>query len=193
MSAEQQTRTRQPNFARLLRKDKDTYEQVRKLVQYLATSTEQEFDHLWSFVTDRDENHFRRHFRRQRRKNDPFSGIKNAVPAYSFFTQEWNSKIAAEKGNEGKSFGEISKLVGQKWKNLPAKDKAKYEKLAAKDKKRYQDEIEQRSREMTTNTAVEQASVSQDESGDAHEEEAVPTETESAPVAKPSRKRAARK
>ena len=182
MSAEQQqTRTRQPNFSRLLRKDKETYDQVRKLVEHLATSTEQEFDHLWSFVTDRDETHFKRHFRRQRRKNDPFAGIKNAVPAYSFFTQEWNSKIAAEKANEGKSFGEISKLVGQKWKGLSTKEKAKYEKLAAKDKKRYQDEIEQRSREITSATiAAEQAAP------------ATPAATP-APAAKSSRKRAARK
>lgn len=158
MSAEQQTRTRQPNFSRLLRKDKETYDQVRKLVEHLATSTEQDFTQMWALVTDRDEAHYKRHFRRQRRKNDPFAGIKNAVPAYSFFTQEWNSKIAAEKANEGKSFGEISKLVGQKWKGLSTKEKAKYEKLAAKDKKRYQDEIEQRSREITSATiAAEQA------------------------------------
>lgn len=146
---QQQQRSRQPNFSRLLRKDKETFDLVQKLVQHLAASTEQDFTQLWSLVTDRDEAHFKRHFRRQRRKKDPFAGIKNAVPAYSFFTQEWNSKIAGEKENEGKSFGEISKLVGQKWKGLSAKEKSKYEKLAAKDKKRYQDEIEQRSIEIT--------------------------------------------
>ena len=152
---ESQTRTRQPNFSRLLRQNKETYDMVRKLVQHLATSTEQDFETMWGHVTDRDEAHFKRHFRRQRKKNDPFAGIKNAVPAYSFFTQEWNAKIAAE--NPDKTFGEKSKLVGQKWKSLNAKEKSKYEKLAAKDKKRYQAEIEKRSQEITASAiATEQ-------------------------------------
>lgn len=171
---ESQTRSRQPNFSRLLRQSKETYDLVRKLVQHLATSTDQDFETMWGHVTDRDEAHFKRHFRRQRKKNDPFTGIKNAVPAYSFFTQEWNSKIAAE--NPDKSFGEKSKLVGQKWKSLTDKEKAKYEKLAAKDKKRYQAEIEQRSQEITTNAAT--AATEQSTQDDVVQVEAAPVEAE---------------
>jgi hypothetical protein len=151
-----QTRTRQPNFNSLLRKDKETYESVHKLVQHLATSTGQEFDALWAHVTDRDDAHFKRHFRRLRKKNDPFHDIKNAVPAYSFFTQEWNSKVAKE--HPELSFGEKSKLVGEKWRNLSDKEKSKYEKLAVKDKKRYQEEVEQRSRELATTAPAESTS-----------------------------------
>jgi hypothetical protein len=143
-----QTLTRQPNFTRLLRRDKETYESVHKLVEHLAIATGQEFNTLWSHVTDSDDAHFKRKFRRQRKKHDPCHDIKNAVPAYSFFTQEWNVKVAAEHPNL--TFGEKSKLVGEKWRNLSRKEKSKYEKLAAKDKMRYQDEVEKCSRELAT-------------------------------------------
>jgi hypothetical protein len=187
-----QTRSRQPNFTRLLRKDKETYESVHKLVEHLATATGQEFSTLWAHVTERDDAHFKRHFRRLRKKNDPFSDIKNAVPAYSFFTQEWNVKVAAE--HPELTFGEKSKLVGEKWRNLSAKEKSKYEKLAAKDKKRYQDEVEKRSGELATaapveseaaTAAVAEASTEAVQESSQSESEAAPTEAESS--TKPSK------
>lgn len=195
-----QTRSRQPNFTRLLRKDKETYESVHKLVEHLATATGQEFSTLWAHVTERDDAHFKRHFRRLRKKNDPFSDIKNSVPAYSFFTQEWNVKVAAE--HPELSFGDKSKLVGEKWRNLSAKDKSKYEKLAAKDKKRYQDEVEKRSSELATAAPVEadatttavaevEATTEAVQESSQSESEAAPTEADaSATPSKPKGKRA---
>ena len=38
------------------------------------------------------------------------------------------------------AFGEVGKVLGQKWKSISEKDKTKYEELAAKDKERYEKE-----------------------------------------------------
>lgn len=142
-------------FTRGLRRDKETYDLVHGIVQHLSTSTGTEFETLWQHITERDEKHFQRHFRKMKRENDPFRDIKNAVPAYSFFTKEHNSKLAAQ--HPDKKFGEISKMVGEMWGKLSDKQKGKYIKMAEADKKRYQQEVDARSRELaqqTTETPV---------------------------------------
>lgn len=140
------TRRLQNKFSRGLRRDKATFDLVHSVVAHLAEVTGTEFATLWSNVTTHDDKHFQRHFRKQRRADDPFSGIKKAIPAYSFFTKEHNSKLASQ--HPDKSFGEISKLVGALWKSLNAKEQARYVKMAEADKKRYQQEVEQRTQEL---------------------------------------------
>lgn len=145
-------RRRLARFTRGLRRDKATYDLVHGVVTHLATVTGQSFESLWSSVTERDEKHFQRHFRKQRREQDPFRDIKNAIPAYSFFTKEHNSKLKAQ--HPDKSFGEISKMVGEQWNSLSDKQKAKYNKMAEEDKARYQREVEERSRTLASSTDV---------------------------------------
>lgn len=140
------TRRLRSKFSRGLRRDKATFDLVHSIVAHLAEVTGAEFATLWGNITTYDDKHFQRHFRKQRKAEDPFIGIKKAIPAYSFFTKEHNSKLAAQ--HPDKSFGDISKLVGDLWKSLSAKDKGKYVKLAEADKKRYQREVEQRTNEI---------------------------------------------
>lgn len=46
------------------------------------------------------------------------------------------------KANPGIKVTEVAKLIGQKWKEVDAKEKEKFAKLAAKDKERYEKEKE---------------------------------------------------
>lgn len=139
-------RRQRSKFTSGLRRSKDTYMLVRNVVQYLASTNGQEFETMWSQVTDRDDKHFQRHFRKQRREQNPFHDIKSAIPAYSYFTKEHNSKLRAQ--HPDKKFGEISTMVGELWGTMPEKQKAKYHKMATEDKKRHQREIEERSRQI---------------------------------------------
>ncbi|CAJ0766563.1 4711_t:CDS:2, partial [Entrophospora sp. SA101] len=59
---------------------------------------------------------------------------KRALSAYMFFVRGNREKVKAE--NPGAKFGEIAKLVGEKWKAL--NDKTFYNEMAADDKKRYE-------------------------------------------------------
>lgn len=55
-----------------------------------------------------------------------------------FFANEQRENVREE--NPGVSFGEVGKLLGQRWKALSEKQRAPYEAKAAADKKRYEDE-----------------------------------------------------
>jgi len=166
-------------FSSGLRKDKATYDLVHSVVAHLAVAAGVDFETFWSQVTDRDEKHFLRHFRKQKRELDPFSDIKNAIPAYSFFTKEHNSKL--KKQHPDKSFGDISKMVGELWGQLKDSQKEKYNTLATNDKKRYQDEVEKRRCELEL-TATETGDTHTDCHDDCHdtEHEHATTATETA-------------
>lgn len=150
-------RRQRSKFTSGLRRNRDTYTLVRNIVQHLATTSGQEFDDMWVQVTDRDDKHFQRHFRKQKREQNPFNDIKSAIPAYSYFTKEHNSKLRAQ--HPDKKFGEISTMVGELWSKMSEKQKAKYHKMAAEDKKRHQREIEERSRQLEQPAAVEETPV----------------------------------
>jgi hypothetical protein len=158
-------RRQRSKFTSGLRRSRDTYTLVRNIVQHLATTSGQEFDAMWAQVTDRDDKHFQRHFRKQKREQNPFNDIKSAIPAYSYFTKEHNSKLRAQ--HPDKKFGEISTMVGELWSKMSEKQKSKYHKMAAEDKKRHQREIEERSRQLEQPAAVEEtpAATTQGRSG----------------------------
>ncbi|KAF2724555.1 hypothetical protein K431DRAFT_217648 [Polychaeton citri CBS 116435] len=63
---------------------------------------------------------------------------KRGLSAYMFFANENRDKVRED--NPGIKFGEVGKLLGEKWKSLTDKDKTPYEAKAAKDKKRYEEE-----------------------------------------------------
>ncbi|KAI0030846.1 high mobility group box domain-containing protein, partial [Vararia minispora EC-137] len=69
-------------------------------------------------------------------KNAP----KRALSAYMFFSQEWRERVKTE--NPDASFGEVGKLLGQRWKELPEDDKKPFVDRAAKDKLRHEQEKE---------------------------------------------------
>lgn len=74
-----------------------------------------------------------------RRKKDP-NAPKRALSAYMYFANENRDLIRSE--NPDVSFGQIGKLLGERWKALDDQDKIPYEDKARADKKRYESEKE---------------------------------------------------
>jgi len=73
--------------------------------------------------------------RRKRHADHP----KRAMTAYMLFCQEKRTEIKDKNPDVG--FGQVGKLLGEAWKELPTGDKAKYNEIAAKDKIRYQKDM----------------------------------------------------
>lgn len=72
-----------------------------------------------------------------RKKKDP-DAPKRSLSAYMFFANENRDIVRAE--NPGISFGQVGRLLGEKWKALSTEEKVPYETKAATDKKRYEKE-----------------------------------------------------
>ncbi|KAF2084958.1 non-histone chromosomal protein 6 [Saccharata proteae CBS 121410] len=72
-----------------------------------------------------------------KKKKDP-NAPKRGLSAYMFFANDQREKVREE--NPGIKFGEVGKLLGERWKALNEKQRAPYEAKAAADKKRYEDE-----------------------------------------------------
>jgi hypothetical protein len=75
--------------------------------------------------------------RKQRVKKDP-NAPKRGLSAYMFFANEQRENVREE--NPGVTFGQVGKILGERWKALTEKQRAPYEAKAAADKKRYEDE-----------------------------------------------------
>ncbi|POS77012.1 structure-specific recognition protein 1 [Diaporthe helianthi] len=75
--------------------------------------------------------------RTKRAKKDP-NAPKRGLSAYMFFANEQRENVREE--NPGITFGQVGKLLGERWKALNEKQRAPYEAKAAADKKRYEDE-----------------------------------------------------
>lgn len=63
------------------------------------------------------------------------------MTAFMYYSTEMRPKLKEE--NPDLSFGDLAKLVGQKYKELSEDDKAVYEAKANNDKKRYKEEMAQ--------------------------------------------------
>lgn len=74
-----------------------------------------------------------------KKKKDP-NAPKRGLSAYMFFANEQRDKVRED--NPGIKFGEVGKLLGEKWKALSEKQRTPYEAKAAADKKRYEQEKE---------------------------------------------------
>merc|ERR1711977_510541 len=74
---------------------------------------------------------------KRRTKKDP-NAPKRGLSAYMFFANEQRENVREE--NPVISFGQVGKLLGERWKALNDKQRAPYEAKAAADKKRYEDE-----------------------------------------------------
>ena len=73
----------------------------------------------------------------RRTKKDP-NAPKRGLSAYMFFANEQRDNVREE--NPGVSFGQVGKILGERWKALSEKQRMPYEAKAAADKKRYEDE-----------------------------------------------------
>ncbi|KAK8192646.1 Non-histone chromosomal protein 6 [Zalaria obscura] len=72
-----------------------------------------------------------------KKKKDP-NMPKRGLSAYMFFANEQREKVRED--NPGIKFGDVGKMLGEKWKGLSDKQKGPYEAKAAADKKRYEEE-----------------------------------------------------
>ncbi|KAF2432839.1 hypothetical protein EJ08DRAFT_647932 [Tothia fuscella] len=72
-----------------------------------------------------------------KRKKDP-NAPKRGLSAYMFFANDNRDKVRED--NPGIKFGEVGKMLGEKWKELTDKDKEPYDAKAKADKERYERE-----------------------------------------------------
>ena len=75
--------------------------------------------------------------KQKRAKKDP-NAPKRGLSAYMFFANEQRENVREE--NPGISFGQVGKILGERWKALNDKQRVPYETKAATDKKRYEQE-----------------------------------------------------
>ncbi|KAG2185786.1 hypothetical protein INT43_002223 [Umbelopsis isabellina] len=75
--------------------------------------------------------------KKRRAKKDP-NAPKRGLSAYMFFSQELRQKVKED--NPEASFGQIGKILGDKWKEMDDSDKAPFAAKAEADKKRYEKE-----------------------------------------------------
>ncbi|KAB8202878.1 NHP6B like protein [Aspergillus parasiticus SU-1] len=73
----------------------------------------------------------------ERKKKDP-NAPKRGLSAYMFFANDNREKVREE--NPGISFGQVGKMLGERWKALTETQRRPYEEKAAADKKRYEEE-----------------------------------------------------
>jgi len=73
----------------------------------------------------------------EKKKKDP-NAPKRGLSAYMFFANEQRDVVREE--NPGISFGQVGKLLGERWKALSESERRPYEEKAQADKKRYEDE-----------------------------------------------------
>lgn len=69
-----------------------------------------------------------------RRKKDP-DAPKRPITAYMFYAQHERKNVNRDKPDA--KFGEVGKIIGERWRQLDAEGKKAYEDMAVEDKKRY--------------------------------------------------------
>ncbi|KAL9609052.1 MAG: hypothetical protein Q9167_006150 [Letrouitia subvulpina] len=72
-----------------------------------------------------------------KKKKDP-NAPKRGLSAYMFFAND--NREAVREENPGISFGQVGKVLGEKWKALNPKQREPYEQKAKADKERYESE-----------------------------------------------------
>ncbi|KAK4694325.1 hypothetical protein P7C71_g3243, partial [Lecanoromycetidae sp. Uapishka_2] len=72
-----------------------------------------------------------------KKKKDP-NAPKRGLSAYMFFANEQRDNVREE--NPGISFGQVGKVLGERWKALSTKGREPYEAKAKSDKERYESE-----------------------------------------------------
>ncbi|KAL1853446.1 Non-histone chromosomal protein 6 [Paecilomyces lecythidis] len=73
----------------------------------------------------------------EKKKKDP-NAPKRGLSAYMFFANEQRESVREQ--NPGISFGQVGKVLGERWKALSDEERRPYEEKAQADKKRYEDE-----------------------------------------------------
>lgn len=160
-----------------IRQSVSHYKLVRKVVEQICQSNNLDVATVWSTLSAKDFDGLDRHFRREKKRNDPLSSVKKHRTAFSFFTQANRKDIQLK--NPTLSFGAISKIVGEQWKALDEKSRAKYTALETEDKVRYSTARQQVMDDMAVNGTATAAAPAA--------EVAAPVAAEAAPAPKKAR------
>lgn len=145
------------SFTQRFKKNSEVFETAVKLLETVATENNLEFATLWSQVSTRDVDYLKKHHRKERKRNDPLAQIKRHRTAFSFFTQARRNAISQK--NKNLSFGQVSRLVGEEWRGLDDKTRAKYKKLEDADRKRYNKAREEIMKDLASKQVVATAEV----------------------------------
>eukprot|EP00009_Paramoeba_aestuarina_P009987 CAMPEP_0201541654 /NCGR_PEP_ID=MMETSP0161_2-20130828/71590_1 /ASSEMBLY_ACC=CAM_ASM_000251 /TAXON_ID=180227 /ORGANISM="Neoparamoeba aestuarina, Strain SoJaBio B1-5/56/2" /LENGTH=330 /DNA_ID=CAMNT_0047949203 /DNA_START=37 /DNA_END=1029 /DNA_ORIENTATION=- len=92
---------------------------------------------------------------------------KRAMSAFMFYSRDHRARIQEE--NQGVTFGEIGRILGAKWKELPDEEREKYIKKANEDRERYHRESENYKK--TTKQPEEDSSSNSEEDDEEESEE----------------------
>ncbi|GBG64603.1 hypothetical protein CBR_g45660 [Chara braunii] len=86
----------------------------------------------------------RRGRRSGRRKRKRRRGPKRALPPYMFFCKQQRKSVIEE--HPDASFGDVGKILGQKWRRMSDVEKKPFLSKAVKDKKRYRKQMRKRAK-----------------------------------------------
>lgn len=78
--------------------------------------------------------------KKKKKKKDP-SEPKRPTTAFFYYTSSIREGVT--KDNPGKAVGELSKIFGQMWADLPEEQKKPFQEMNVKDKERYAKEMEE--------------------------------------------------
>lgn len=138
-----------------LRQSEDNFKLALSITNALCERFELSREEAWSALSpNRTVEALQKHFKRERRRNDPLAQVKKPRTAFSFFTQENRAKVQAK--NPSASFGELSRLVSADWKKLSDSQLKKYKQMESTDKERYQTERARVLAEVAQNAAAAQ-------------------------------------
>lgn len=137
-----------------LRQSEDNFKLALSITNAFCEKFELSREEAWSALSpNRSVEALQKHFKRERRRNDPLAQVKKPRTAFSFFTQENRAKVQAK--NPSASFGELSRLVSADWKKLSDSQLKKYKQMESTDKERYQTERARVLAEVAQNAAQE--------------------------------------
>jgi hypothetical protein len=173
-------------IASQIRHSEETFKLANNITQLLAEKFGFAPADAWAVLSPtRSVEALQKHFRRERKRNDPLAQVKKPRTAFSFFTQENRAKLQAK--NPNASFGELSRLVSADWKKLSASQMKKYKDMETADKSRYQTE-----RERVLAEAAQNASSATEETPAAEESTSTETATPAPSSSKKSRSRSSK-
>lgn len=75
---------------------------------------------------------------KKKRKKKDKNAPKRGLSAYMFFSQDIRSSVREEMPDI--SFGEVGKVIGERWKALTSEERKKYQEMAEQDKVRYNEQ-----------------------------------------------------
>ena len=134
----------------LIGQSQSNYKLACALVNALSEQFNFSSDDAWSVVSNRTHDQLAKKFKRQRRKDDPFSSITKPRQAYSFYTKMNYATVSEQ--NKDKELGDISKLISAQWKRLGKKEKQRYMDMQTEDKERYTRERSELEAQLATTT-----------------------------------------